>query len=381
MTRAWVSCAILSAVVACSGAAATNDPGVEPGAGSDAGGSQGAGAGAGSGGSGLQNGGDVSSGSDTGAAVGPTADAQSASTTGDAGGAVASLYDAPPPVDADVAETVTLTADPFTVDPGGEVYKCQTFANPFGRDVDLVYRDGTMSAGSHHFFLFNMDPTTLRTDPTPLGDCPGAGLEFHPFPYLSQQPHWIVNYPQSNMGYPLAAANALMINVHFLNSSSSALQPTVRISITAAKPGVVTTHVGTIFLNNTVFSVPANTPKTQPVDESKTWTPFPGQLPDTYNIFTSWSHMHRTALDFRASANGSVFYEETNWDSPQLFLHNPPLPMTGSTPISWTCTYYNDTDSDLSFGDSAISNVMCIYLGQYYPVADPQNPDIISVLN
>src|SRR5580704_12793376 len=60
--------------------------------------------------------------------------------------------------DADVGQTVTLTADPFTVAAGAEVFMCQVFSNPFGAEADLISMHGTMSVGSHHFFLFNMDP-------------------------------------------------------------------------------------------------------------------------------------------------------------------------------------------------------------------------------
>jgi hypothetical protein len=283
---------------------------------------------------------------------------------------------------ADVGQTVTLTADAFDVAPGAEVYKCQTFANPFGGAADIVSMHGRMSAGSHHFFLFNLDPLTvaLRASPTSLVDCPGGGVEFHPFPYLSQQPDWTVRYPTaadgSPMGYPLAAANSLMINVHYLNSSAQTIHASVTIDITAAKPGVVTTHVGTLFLNQTTLSVPP-TPMSAPVDESMTWS---GSLSHDYSIFTSWSHMHKWSVDFKASTNGQVFYEEKNWDSPQLFVHPAPIPMTASQSLTWTCTYYNDTGSTLTFGDSAIKNVMCIYLGQYYP-ADPSSPDVVYVVN
>src|SRR5207248_818565 len=124
----------------------------------------------------------------------------------------------------------------------------------------------------------------------------------------------------------------------------------------------------------------APTPISSPVAETKTWTPASGQLPATYNIFTSWSHMHRTSIDFQASANGSMFYEEKNWDSPPLFVHSPEMQMSGTAPITWTCSYYNDTGSTLTFGDSAKTNVMCIYMAQYYPVVDPKNPDLIQVL-
>jgi hypothetical protein len=379
MTRFFWSCVLASMVFACSSGSQpgfdnTMPGGSSGGAGTTPVGGSSSGAptgGSSSGGGGIQNG--------SGSSGGGAPDAGPAYSDAGAG----MLFDAAPPPDAEVGQTVTLTADPFTVDVGAEVYKCQTFPNPFGQDVDLIYLDGTMSAGSHHFFLFNMDPTTvalrLETPPTPLKDCLGAGIEFHPFPYLSQQPHWIVNFPQPNMGYPLAAQNSLMINVHYLNATTAPIQASVKITIMAAKPGVVTTHIGTIFLNNTLFSV-APTPISSPVAETKTWTPPSGALPATYNIFTSWSHMHRTSIDFQASANGAMFYEEKNWDSPPLFVHNPAMPMSGSTPITWTCSYYNDTGSTLTFGDSAKTNVMCIYMGQYYPVVDPKNPDLIEVL-
>jgi hypothetical protein len=336
-------------------------------------------------GGGTSSGGTVA-GSDAGAA-----DASPVYTDAPAGMLIAN---AGPPPPSNIDQTLTLTADAFTVAPGDEVYKCQTFPNPFGKDVDLIWMDGQMSQGSHHFFLFNLDPTTVQgreataaingtndeTPPTPLHACLGNGIEFHPFPYLSQQPHWIVGYPRPDMGYPLASANALMINVHYLNSSSNPTPVAVKIALSSAKPGVVTTHIGTIFLNNTLLDV-TPTPPSSPQPYAKTWTPGSGQLPSMYSIFTSWSHMHRTAVDFTASVNGKVFYEEKNWDSPLLYLHTPAMPMNGSDPITWSCSYYNDTESDLIFGDSAINNVMCIYMGQYYPVVDVANPDLIEVLN
>jgi hypothetical protein len=99
------------------------------------------------------------------------------------------------------------------------------------------------------------------------------------------------------------------------------------------------------------------------------------------------------ALGITASTGGNAFYTETNWDSPGLFVHGPcvpepftatgvlsPLPMTNTSSITWDCTYYNDTTSALTFGDSALSNVMCIYMAQYYP-ASTSAPDIVYVIN
>jgi hypothetical protein len=300
----------------------------------------------------------------------------------------------------DLAQAVTLTATPFQVDPGAEVYKCQVFANPFGGvNTDIVSMHGTMSAGSHHFFLFNM--TALETAVEPpvgtLGNCSGGGLEFHPFPFLSQQRDWTVNYPSDSngapMGYPLIGQNYLMINVHYLNTTVQPIMANVSITLTPARAGVVKTHVGSIFLNQTTMSVPPTATMQNPTHTTMIWGGDPGIIPPSYTILTSWSHMHRWGMKFTASTGSNTFYTETSWDSPNLFIHAPNMPepatatgptspvrMDGNPPITWDCEYYNDTGAALGFGDSARSSVMCIYIGQYYP-ANPNAPDDVAVLN
>jgi hypothetical protein len=330
-----------------------------------------------SGASGSSGGLGTSSSSSSSSSGGPS-DAGSGPPVGDGGTLV---LDGSIPA-ADFGQTQTLSATPFVVAAGAEVYKCQKFANPFGGDVDLLQMHGVMTAGSHHFFLFNLDPTSASVYTTTLEDCPGGGIEFHPFPFLSQQPDFSTQYPTaadgSPMGYPLPAANFLMINVHYLNASSAAITANATITIRVAKPGVVNTHVGTLFLNNTTLTVPV-TPMASPMEESMSWAGDPS-LAANYSIFSSWSHMHKWSLALTASTNGSVFYTETNWDNPQVVYHNPVIPMTSSQTITWSCNYYNDTGNTLTFGDSAIKNVMCIYLGQYFP-ASATRPDIIDILN
>jgi hypothetical protein len=239
---------------------------------------------------------------------------------------------------------------------------------------------GQMSTGSHHFFVFNMDPTTGRNTAAPFGVCPGLGLEFHPYIYLSQQPNWTVTYPEEDMGYPLVAANGLMMNVHFLNATSQDMQAQATITITAAKPGIVTKRVGNLFLNNEAMTVPV-TPKSNPIWISSSNTPI---VNFNYEILQSWSHMHQWGLDFTASlGTAAPFYNEPNWNSPPVVNHNPPIQVTAGTSLTWACQYYNDTGATLLFGDSAVKNVMCIYFGMYYPAVPATTlgyPDIVNVI-
>jgi hypothetical protein len=195
------------------------------------------------------------------------------------------------------------------------------------------------------------------------------------------------------MGYTLLGANSVMINIHYVNAGSTALTPTVAITLKVAKPGVVKTHIGTLFLNQNPMNIPV-TPMSSPMDSTKNWGGNPGAVSSdgSYFIYSSWSHMHKWSLKLTASTNGTVFYTETQWDSPNVFLHTGaatqgtasgtphPISMPSTQGTTWTCSYYNDTSATLTFGDFANKNVMCIYLGQYYP-ADPKNPDVVDILN
>src|ERR1700722_10943312 len=332
----WKIAAVATALFACSS-------GGHSGFSADQGTASSSGGGSGSGSGGSTSGGESSgAGSSSGTVLGEvTQDGAPPPIPADAS-VLTNGYDADIP-DADLDQPVTLTMSAFTVPPNSEVFKCQQFSNPWGKDVDIVKMDGYMSAGSHHFFLFNMDPTTLRTQAAPIGDCPGMGIEFHPFPYLSQTPgHYIVTYPDATMGYPIVSANGLMMNAHYLNTGSEPVTPTVSITIYPAKSGVVTTHVGSIFLNNTVFSVPANT-KT-PTWYPKTSTPITAE---DYTIISNWSHMHVYASDFQALMNGNKFYDETNWSEPTLInqandpMHLLPMAVTAGQAITWQCLYTN----------------------------------------
>src|SRR4051794_5970625 len=73
------------------------------------------------------------------------------------------------PGSADPAAVWSVTLDAFTVAPGAEVYRCQTFANPFGADVPVAAFDSHLTAGAHHLLVFFAD----RAADAPLAPCSG----------------------------------------------------------------------------------------------------------------------------------------------------------------------------------------------------------------
>jgi hypothetical protein len=262
--------------------------------------------------------------------------------------------------DPNTAYSVTLVSDVFTVAPGAEVYKCQDFANPFGgQQVDVIKHESHMPLGSHHVLLFFK---TNATDGA-AEDC--SGLEAYPFQYVAQSPDFSMTYPPG-IGATIPTSIGFRMNMHYLNTGSTPIQAQDRITMYVAKPGIVTQHAGTIFYEQLTIQVPAT-------NKPYTSTTSCNLLQDV-NLLSADSHMHRRATGFTATANGETLYQTTQWSDPTLQVYSPPIHLTAGTPITWGCTYVNDTGSPLTYGESAATNVMCIYQGTFYPVADINNP-------
>jgi hypothetical protein len=85
--------------------------------------------------------------------------------------------------------------------------------------------------------------------------------------------------------------------------------------------------------------------------------------------------MHRYATNFVATTStGLTLFQTTQWQEPPPQVYSPPLHLTSGTTITWTCNDVNTTGQELTFGESANTNVMCISSNIFYPVSDVTNP-------
>lgn len=311
----------------------------------------------GSGSSGSSGGASNSSGSSGGGSSGSSGGSTSSSSSGGSssgGNPDAGVSD----------QSVTLTMGPFTVPAGSEVYKCQTFANPFGgMDVDIKEYEEHMTQGSHHMFVFFSPGATNGA----LDDCPNGGFEYHPYPFSAQSPDATLTYPPT-VGSRIPASMGFMLNAHFLNVGSTDLQATLTVTFHLALPGAVTQYAGVVFMNNVGITIP---PGQTPVTATKTVT-----MPQDMNVIESASHMHQRATNFVATSGSQQLYTSPSWSNPVPATYSPPLHLASGSPVTWSCTYVNDTGQTLTFGESAQTNVMCIYTMQFYPISDPTNPTI-----
>ena len=249
----------------------------------------------------------------------------------------------------------TFATAHLSVAPGSEVYKCQDFTNPFGKDIGIVQDVTELTPGSHHMFAFVL-PSSQLTLMNGLADCPGGGTEFHDYLTTSATPVQTITYPAST-GRVFNAGNGIRLNVHLINTSSDAKDAYVVFKVTYVDPAGLTKKVASLFLDNVALSVPPGMST-----QSKTYT-----LPQDINVMGTFSHMHERGIRFVASTNtGQMLYDGTDWNEPKEQKFDPPLLLKSGTIITWACTYNNMTGRTLTFGDSAANNEMCIFPAEFY---------------
>jgi hypothetical protein len=321
----------------------------------------------GSGSSGSSSGGAASSGSGS-ASAGSSSGAGSISGSADASSGVAPIDTAPlNDPETDYTQTKTIEMAPFDVAPNSEVFYCQTFANPWGKQVDIKTYDLTMDKGSHHMFAFYQSNATDAATSSP---CPSGGLTFGAFTFTSQSPTAVLTFP-ATVGATIPQSSGFNMMAHYLNTTTGTLTAHVSLTMYAAKDGAVTNHAGIIFLNNIEMTVPATG---QPVVSSDSQT-----LNQEVNILLASSHMHKFATNFVSTATppggtAQTLYSTTQWDEPKPAWFTTPLQFPSGTTIKWSCTDVNSTGKELTFGEYAQTNVMCISVNIFYPVQDIANP-------
>lgn len=253
----------------------------------------------------------------------------------------------------------TLTSAAFDVPAGAEVYKCQNFRNPIGADVAVVETSSFMAAGSHHMFVFH--GSTFNADSNAISDC--SGNEFHDYIHVAQVPQETITYP-AGVGRSLPGGDGLRILAHYLNTGTTTLHAQIALTFKYVQPNEVTYLAAQMFLNQGRLLVPPGVST-----QSSTFT-----IPYDIEMLYAVSHMHKHGTHFVATTSaGQTVYDGMDWDEPVEAAYSPPMHIAGGSTLTWACTFNNDTGGYLTFGDSAITNEMCIVNAVFYPSQAGQN--------
>jgi hypothetical protein len=263
--------------------------------------------------------------------------------------------------------TVTLTMDSFPVPAGAEVYNCQNFANPFGgMDAQVSEFESHMTANSHHLLLFWEDSTSANylapgSPPSAIQKC--SGLEFAATPYGSQQQDDSLSFP-AGVAALMPANQSFRIQSHYLNTTGSDIMAHVEVIFHLAEPGTVMNQAGVLFVVD---------PKIHILPASSATVTDDCTLPQDMYLMRAMSHMHRHGTSFTASIAGTTIYQTTAWSDPKPTIFSPPNSYKMGDALHFQCSFTNTGTTTLTFGESALTNEMCIFSGAFYPI-QPGNP-------
>jgi hypothetical protein len=232
------------------------------------------------------------------------------------------------------------------------VYFCQDFVNPFGgKDANVDEFESHMTTGSHHLTLFYAD-VAASTHATP---CTSLG-SFAPTPYSSQELDDALSFPAGVAAF-LPGTTGISLQSHYLNTTSSAVTAHVEVLLHRTL-GAVEHQAAVLFVADKNIDVPAASSATVTDDCSL--------YADAHILRTS-SHMHQHGTRFAASLGGETVYETTSWSDPKPALFDPPIVAPAGTALHFQCSYSNPGPSPLTYGESALTDEMCIFMASFYP--------------
>jgi hypothetical protein len=214
-----------------------------------------------------------------------------------------------------------------------------------------------MSQGSHHLLLFYKPGVTQNG---PLEMC--SGLEFAPTPYGSQQPDDSLPYPPG-VAAQIPGGTGMRIQAHYLNTTMSTVTAHVEVIFHLADASTVQYPAGVLFVIDTNIDVAPNSSAVVADDCT---------IPQDMNIVRASSHMHRHGTSFVATVGGQTLYQTTTWSDPKPDVFTPPMALKQGDPLHFACSFTNNGTQPLTFGESALTDEMCILTAAFYPAPPGQ---------
>jgi hypothetical protein len=269
---------------------------------------------------------------------------------------------APAPVDAARSDTnvpsTTSTASigPFSVARGTEQTLCVVIELDNVEPAMLRAIHTHLTPGSHHMIISRADGRDLM-GPTP---CPAFASGVTNAIFIAQQPEASIVYPDDS-GLPLTAHQRIGLEMHMINYFSDTpidISGVVDFELAARDAPLREVHI--LFTGNFALYLPPHMETTVTDDFA---------IADGTEVFALTSHTHHlgtyASLEIVGGSHApELVHESHSWAEPPLDTFTPSRVFGPSESLRLTCTYLNDTDGAVTFGES-FDNEMC-FLWAYY---------------
>ena len=259
------------------------------------------------------------------------------------------------------SEWQELIAGDWHLDAGAEDYQC----------VRLTLTDDVLVAGFKPLGLEGMHHTTLTLDDPSADDGIFRCGEFQGA--LDEMGIWAtgvntnpVEFPEA-VGMVLPAGKQLLLSLHLFNTSDRPLEGHSGLAIKKLERSALVHEAGGTLMGPIGFSLPPR--KTTVVEGACTFD-------ERATIFTVLPHMHKLGTHISIVAERAGQPDHVVHDAPFDFQNQytvpvPDLTLEAGDKLRITCTYENDTDETIAFGESTLKE-MCFAATARYPlIAQP----------
>ena len=279
-------------------------------------------------------------------------------------------------------DAINLATGPIMVASGTERTVCLTAKFPFAVPVDVT-QIATQQPSSHHVIFYKypmaVEPPVNQTpiDCSPFDLLSGNGLTAPLFIGESADPSQNVLRLPPGVAYHLEPGGYYKIEVHIVNASPKDIAPEVNVVLSPARPDEQVQYADMLFFNNTktLNKNYDGIASGLPPRAETTIDPAFAVVQTGFNVFAITTHQHHLGTSIgvakaaKSGSPGTPLFTNTDWQHPALyrFPDDQPLTFQLGEGLRWECSYNNTTDNHVKFGESGLTDEMCIVWGYYYP--------------
>lgn len=270
--------------------------------------------------------------------------------------------------------TITLTLEPFDVQPGTERQVCKKLNLPVATDAYVVKFRSTMMGTSHHFNAYKVLGKTDPVSPSEaqVRDCQPAAEQLSgdaAYIFGSASPELSRAMP-AGVAFHLLPNQQIILEQHVINFTDGVVQGGVTFEITLADESAnIQHHADVMWMGNWGFFLPPGT-----MTSDTTFC----NVPYDVEIFALTSHTHRLGVHFsiekKVGSQLTHLYDSYDWEHPPYTEYAPTISLKAGEGLQWTCTWNNTTSSSVQPGKNS-TDEMCITFAYGYPknslLADP----------
>jgi hypothetical protein len=280
---------------------------------------------------------------------------------------------------------IDLTAGPIPVPSGMERTVCVTGQFPLSVPVDIV-QIATRQISSHHviFYKFQsgaMPPVnSMPIDCPPLDLLSGGAIKMPLFIGESADQSQNVLPLPPGVAYHFDPGDYYKIEVHVVNATQSDISANVDVYLSPSEANAQIIYADMLFLNDVsglTKSYDSSGKGGLPPMAQTQIDPAFSMISSDYKIFGITTHEHHLGTSVSVSESsgvndsGTSLFTNLDWQHPTLYRlpDSQPLIFSAGQGLRWICDYNNTTTNYVVFGESALTNEMCIIWAYYYPSA------------